>query len=99
MLSIIVNYEPLLQTIKKRKPKWYRHISRHDGFYKTIMQVMVEGVRQRGRQKKQWLDIISDWTNMNINDLVNVIHDQDGRRKCILKSSVLIPTTIFESRD
>ena len=43
------NHEPLLQTIKRRKLKWYGHISIHEGLCKTIMQGIVEGVRKRGR--------------------------------------------------
>ena len=49
IITTIGNYEPLLQTIKRRKLKLYGHIFRHDGFYKTIMQGVVEGVCKRGR--------------------------------------------------
>ena len=63
----------------------------HDVICKTISQGVVEGVRKRGRPKKQWLDNISDWTKMDINDLVNVVNDRDGWRKCVSKSSVLNP--------
>ena len=38
MIELIGNYEPLLQTIKRRKLKWFGYISRHDHFCKTIMQ-------------------------------------------------------------
>ena len=47
----------------------------------------------------QWLYNISDWTMMDIKDLVNVVHDRDGWRKCVSESSVLIPPMISESHD
>ena len=51
MIETIGNYEPLLQTIKRRKLKWFGHISRHDNLCKTFMQRAVEGSRNRGRPK------------------------------------------------
>ena len=60
---------------------------------------MVEGVRKRGRPIKQLLDNVTEWTKMDINDLINVVHYQDGWIKCVSKSSELIPNTISESRD
>ena len=44
------------------------------------MQGMVKGVCKRGCPKKQWLDNITDWTKMDINYLVNVVHDRDELR-------------------
>ena len=48
---------------------------------------MVEGESKRGRPSKRWLDNISEWTKMDINDLVNVVHDQIGKKyfkvKCV----------------
>ena len=50
--------------VKKRKLKWYGHISRSSGMTKTILQGTVEGARRRGRQKKRWEDNIKEWTGM-----------------------------------
>ena len=44
---------------------------------------MVKGVLNRGRPKNQWLDNISEWTKMDNKDLVNVVRDRDGWRKCV----------------
>ena len=57
IISIIVNYKPLLQTIKRLKLTIYKQISRHYGLSKMLMQGMVE-IRKRGHPKKQWLKII-----------------------------------------
>ena len=52
MISLIGTYEPILQSIRRRKLKWYGHTSRHDNISKTILQgwlkVIVNVVDQRG---------------------------------------------------
>ena len=40
----------LLTKVKKRKLKWYGHISSASGMAKTILQRTVKGARRRGRQ-------------------------------------------------
>ena len=55
-------HEDLLTTVKKRKLRWYGHITRSSGLAKTTMQGTVQGGRRRGRQKKRWEDNIPEWT-------------------------------------
>ena len=87
--------------IKRRKLKCYGNISRHDDLRKTIMQGIVEGSRKQGRPKSQWFNNITDWTNMDANQLLHKVHDRDGWIKCVVKAerTELIPPTISESRD
>ena len=47
-------HDDLLTMVKKRKLKWYGHISRSSGMAKTILQGKVKRTRRRGRQKKKW---------------------------------------------
>ena len=47
-------YDDILTTVKKRKLKWFGHVSRSSGLAKTILQGTVQGGRRRGRQKKCW---------------------------------------------
>ena len=54
--------EDLLTIVKRRKLKWYGHISRSSGLAKTILQSTVKGGRRQGRQKKRWEDNIREWT-------------------------------------
>ena len=61
-------YDDLLTTVKKRKLKWYGHVSRSSGLAKTILQGTVRGRRRRGRQKKRWEDNIIEWTGMELAD-------------------------------
>ena len=47
-------HDDILTTVKKRKLKWFGHVSRSSGLAKTILQGTVQGGRRRGRQKKCW---------------------------------------------
>ena len=54
-----------LQTmVKKRKFRWYGHISSSSGMAKTILQGTVKGARMRGRQEKRWENNIKECTAM-----------------------------------
>ena len=58
-------HDDLLTMVKKRKLRWYGHISRSSGMAKTILQGTVKGARRRGRQKK-WEDKIKEWTGNGV---------------------------------
>ncbi|KAI0241780.1 hypothetical protein LSAT2_018860 [Lamellibrachia satsuma] len=48
--------EEVLTTVKRRKLKWYGHVSRTSSLTKTFVQCTVRGARRRGRQSKRWED-------------------------------------------
>ena len=48
-------YDDTLTTVKKRKLKWFGHVSRSSGLAKTILQGTVQGGRKRGRSTKEAL--------------------------------------------
>ena len=50
----IGSHEDLLTIVKRRKLKWYRHVSSSSSLAKTILQGIVKGGRRQGRQKKRW---------------------------------------------
>ena len=52
MISLIGTYEPIIQSIRQRKLKWYGHTIRHDNLSKTILQGIVEGNCKYGTHKK-----------------------------------------------
>ena len=54
--AAIGEYDELLTLVKKRKLRWFGHVSRSSGLAKTILQGTVKGKRKRGRQKKRWED-------------------------------------------
>ena len=63
-------YKELLSTVKRRKLKWYEHVTRASGLAKTVLQGTVRGGRRRGRQRKWWEDNIWDWTGLELSDAV-----------------------------
>ena len=58
----ILEYDALLTLVKKRKLRWFGHVSRSSGLAKTILHGTVKGKRKRGRQKKRCEDNIKEWT-------------------------------------
>ena len=57
-------HEDLLAIVKRRKLRWYGHVSRSSGPAKTILQGTVKGGRRQGRQRKRWEDNIWEWTGL-----------------------------------
>ena len=49
-----------LTIVKRRKLKWYGHVSRSSGLAKIILQGTVKGERRQDRQKKRWEDKIRE---------------------------------------
>ena len=62
-------YEDLLTSVKRRKLKWFGHVTRSSGLAKTILQGTTQGGRRRGRQRNRWEDNIKEWTGLEWNIL------------------------------
>ena len=62
--AAIGEYDELLTLVKKRKLRWFGHVSRSSGLAKTILQGTMKVKRKRGRQKKRWEDTFKEWTGM-----------------------------------
>ena len=88
-------HDDLLTMVKKRKLRWYGHISRSSGMAKTILQGSVKGARRRGRQKKTWEDNIKEWTGMGFGDSPRrAAEDREGWKGIVATSSICgAPTT------
>ena len=71
-------HDDLLTMVKKRKLRWYGHISRSSGMAKTIVQGTDKGARRRGRQKKRWEDNIKEWTGIGFGDSLRAAEDREG---------------------
>ena len=82
-------HDDLLTMVKKRKLRWYGHISRSSGMAKTILQGTVKGGRRRGRQKKRWEDNIKEWTGMGFGDSLRAAEDREGWKGIVAASSVV----------
>ena len=76
--AAIGEYDELLTLVKKRKLRWFGHVSRSSGLAKTILQGTVKG--KRGRQKKRWEDNIKEWTEWTLPaQLGQLKTGQDGK--------------------
>ena len=80
--------EPLT-LIKKRKRRWFGHISRSSGLAKTILKGTVEGKRRKGRQKKKWVDNIKKWTGMDLANSTWAAEDRPRVKRSVGKSSMV----------
>ena len=72
-------HDDLLTMVKKRKLRWYGHMSRSSGMAKTLLQWTEKGARRRCRQKKRCEDNIKEWTGMEFGDSLRAAEDKDGK--------------------
>ena len=91
-------YDDLLTIVKKRKLKWYGHVTRSSGLAKTIMQGTVKGGRKRGGQRKRWEDNIREWTGLELKETLRKAEDRMEWRRIVDKSSA-VPRRTSTLRD
>ena len=61
----------------KLKLQYFGHLmQRADSLEKTLILGRIEGKRRRGRQRKKWLDNITDSMEMNLNKLPEIVEDR-----------------------
>ena len=51
--AAIGEYDELLTLVKKRKPRWFGHVSRSSGLAKTILQGTVKGKRKKRQTEEE----------------------------------------------
>ena len=78
-----------LTSVKRRKLKWYGHITRPSGLAKTVLQGTAQGKRRRGRQRKRWEDNIKEWTGLEWNIILRKAENRDEWRKLVVKYTVV----------
>ena len=76
--AAIGEYDELLTMVRKRKLRWFGHVSRSAGLAKTILQGTVKGKRKRGRQKKRWVDNIKEWTAMDFASSTRAVDNRNS---------------------
>ena len=71
-------HEDLLTIVKRRKLKWYGHVSRSSGLAKTILQGTVKGGRRQDRQTKRWEDNIREWTGLEFGTSQRAVENREN---------------------
>ena len=58
---------------------YFGHLmQRGDSLEKPLMLGKIEGKRRRGRQRKRWLDSITDSRDMNLSKLQETVKDREA---------------------
>ena len=78
----------LIKAVQKRKLVYAGHMMRGEGWQKLLLEGMIEGKRERGRQRTTWFDDIKKWTGLNYEEVRTRVQDR-RRWRCIAANPTL----------
>ena len=73
----IIPQEDPLTIVKRRKQKYFGHVSHSLGLAKTILRGTVKGRRRQGTQKKRWEDSIREWTGLEFAKFQRAVENRE----------------------
>ena len=82
----------LLGQVKSRKLKYFGHTTHHESLEKDVMLGVMPGKRRQGRQKKQWIDDIVQWSDRSLVEMVRQAENRKGYR-CLVHEAAYARTS------
>ena len=80
----ITGIQSLVGKVKSRKARWFGHIKRSDLPVRITVEGMISGKRGRGRPRRRWRDDITEWLDLNWDEINLKVQDRSSSRKICL---------------